>query len=238
MTKVKSYIFLFLLLIPIIIIFSLTSEQVRLFSWEKLQSIYRMLTVLKSEHPYLAPATFMSIYILYALLSLPAIFLFALIAGCLFPQPFSTFYVISAATIGAFLLFTLAKTTMNSFFYSKTNHFFDRMEDGFRKNAASYLLFLRLIPLSPFWLVNLSGAFFKVPLWTFVWTTFVGMLPSVIIYTQAGKELGRLLDSQDPLNPAQFLSSSLIIALVSISLLSLIPIYWKRRMENSSSKDS
>jgi len=68
------------------------------------------------------------------------------------------------------------------------------MDHGFQNNAASYLLFLRFVPLFPFWLVNLAPAFFKVQLSTYIWTTFVGIIPGSFVYTQAGSGLGVIFD--------------------------------------------
>lgn len=183
-------------------------------------------------HPALTLLLFMSVYILYALLSLPGIFVFSLLAGCLFSQPFSTLYVTFAATVGASLLFLAARTAFGQFFFHRAGRFLDKMEQGFRENAASYLLFLRLIPLFPFGIVNIAGAFFNVPFRTFAWTTFLGMIPSVFIYTQAGRGLALLLHSSDPLNPAHLFNPFLIGALVGLALLALLPIFFRKLNRN------
>lgn len=225
--KKKFKVFLLFLLIPIIAISGFIFAYFSPLSWGHLQHFYARLIELERDHPILTPFVFMSAYILYTLLSLPGIFLFSLVAGCLFIQPFSTLYVTCAATIGASLLFLLARTAFGSFFYSRNNYLLGQMEQGFRKNAVSYLLFLRLIPMSPFWMINISGAFFKVPFWTFVWTTFFGMIPSVIIYTQAGKELALFLDSAAPLSPAHLFNPYLVTTLIGMALLTLVPIFFK-----------
>lgn len=223
----KLWIILFLF---ILILFSHGAilKYVYPLPWEHLRSGYAQLIEFEREHPILVPLVFMSIYILYALLSLPGIFIFSLVAGGLFVQPLSTIYVTCSATIGASLLFLLARTAFGELFYGKTNRFLSGMEKGFRKNAVSYLLFLRLIPLSPFWIVNISGAFFKVPFWTFIWTTFFGMIPSVIIYTQAGKELSHLLYHSRSLNPTDLFNPYLLAALIAVATLALFPIFLRK----------
>lgn len=179
-------------------------------------------------YPIQALVLFMGVYILYALLSLPGIFVLSLLSGYLFSQPYSTLSVTIAATIGASLLFLAARTAFGQVFYRKAGQrMLAKMEKGFKKNAASYLLFLRLIPFFPFWVVNIAGAFFAVPFWTFFWTTFLGMIPSVFIFTEAGKRLAILLYSPNPLNLSNLFNSYLITALLGLALLSLVPILFK-----------
>jgi len=193
-------------------------------SWENLRAYHLQLKQFGELHPIGAPLLFITIYILYALLSLPGIFILSLLAGFLFAQPFSALYVILSATIGSSLLFLAARTAFGGMFYQQAGPFLTRMETGFRENAISYLLFLRLIPLFPFWIVNLAGAFFGVPFRVFVWTTCVGMIPSVIIYTQAGRGFSFLLENPNPLNPFNLFNPHLITALVVLAFLSLVPV--------------
>ena len=198
-------------------------------SWTNLKSFQLNLRNFADIHPAMTPFLFMCVYILYALLSLPGIFVLSLLAGSLFNQPLSTLYVTIAATTGASLLFLAARTAFGQLFYQKAEkRMLNKIKHGFQSNAASYLLFLRLIPLFPFWIVNIAGAFFKVKFNTFVWTTFFGMIPSVFIYTQAGKGLTVLLHSANPLNPINLFNSYLVAALLGLAFLSLLPLLFKQ----------
>lgn len=193
-------------------------------TWQKLKIWNTNLKQFSDNHVILTPFLFICAYVSYSLLSIPGIFLLSLIAGSLFPQPLSTLYATLAATIGAALLFLAASTAFGQFIFSKYKKgIFDKMEKGFRQDAANYLLFLRLIPLFPFCIVNIAGAFFKVPFLVFVWTTFVGMIPSIFVYTHAGKGLTLILQSSDPLNPSQFFNFSIVIALCGLALLFILP---------------
>lgn len=200
-------------------------------SWESFKEFHLQLKIFGESHPVATPLIFMSIYILYALLSLPGIFILSLIAGFIFAQPFSTLYAAVASTIGASLLFLVARSAFGSLFYKRPGHFLNRMEKGFHENAISYLLFLRLIPFSPFWMVNLASAFFRISFWVFIWTTFVGMIPSIFVYTQAGKGITLLLERPDPLTPLHLLNPPIVIALVGLALLSLLPILFNRKRD-------
>ena len=200
-------------------------------SWDNLKHFHLVLQSFSSEHHFLTPLLFLIVYILYAILSLPGIFALSLIAGYLFKQPFSTLYVTSAATVGASLLFLAARTAFGQLFYSKAGKFTMRMEKEFRENAANYLLFLRLIPLFPFWIVNVAGAYFNVPLTTFAWTTLIGMIPSVFVYTQAGRGLAILLESQQPMTAASLFNPQLSLALAGLAIFSLIPLILKKKFK-------
>ena len=180
-------------------------------------------------HPIATPLIFIITYVIYAVLMLPGIAFLSLFSGFLFPQPLSTLYVIIGALIGSSLLFLAARTAFNEILRRHTGPFLNKLEEGFRSNASNYLLFLRLIPLFPFKVVNLAGAFFDVPFFTFAWTTCIGMIPSVFIYTEAGKELSVHLDQANPLDPWNFFDYHLILILIALALLALLPIFIKSK---------
>jgi uncharacterized membrane protein YdjX (TVP38/TMEM64 family) len=103
-----------------------------------------------------------------------------------------------------------------------------KMEKGFQENPVSYLLFLRFIPLFPFWMVNLVPAFFGVHFWTYVWTTFLGILPGSFVFTQAGAGLGEIFESEDPFSFDAIFNLKIKIALVCLGLFALIPVILKK----------
>ncbi len=182
-----------------------------------------------TQHPLLTPLLFIIFYIFYAVFMLPGIFILSLFSGFLFHQPFSTLYVIFSSTIGAALLFLIATPAFNEINTLERYRFLSKFEKGFKKNAANYLLFLRLIPLFPYKVVNLTGAFFKVPLLVFIWTTAIGMIPSVYIYTQAGSSLSYFLEDSTPFDHLSLYNLGLIISLIALSVIPLIPIFFKKK---------
>jgi uncharacterized membrane protein YdjX (TVP38/TMEM64 family) len=200
-------------------------------TFQMMQSLQITILQFHQQHPLLTPILFMAAYIFYALLSLPGIFILSLMAGFLFEQPYSTIYVIVAATIGGSLLFLAARTAFGEILYRKAGESLTKMREGFLKNAMNYLLFLRLLPLFPFWLVNVAGAFFTVPFFTFVWTTFVGMIPSVFIYTQAGKGLSTLLSSGEAIHPTSLFNINLVVGLIGLAFLPLLPIFFRKNVQ-------
>jgi len=102
------------------------------------------------------------------------------------------------------------------------------MRNGFQKNAASYFLFFRLVPPFPFWLVNLAPAFLGVSMWTFVWTTFVGIIPGAFVFTQAGAGLGEILKQNQELSLSTLFNFQVKVALIALGFFALLPIFIKK----------
>jgi len=90
------------------------------------------------------------------------------------------------------------------------------------ENGINYLLFLRFVPIFPFWVINIVPAFLGVTLFSFTWTTFIGIIPGTLAYTYAGQQLGTLEKVSDILSPG------FISALVVIGIFSLIPVSIKK----------
>lgn len=196
-------------------------------AWGSVKQLPDTLRQFNQEHPILTPILYILSYILYVLLLLPGIILFAMLGGFLFPQPFSTIYVITGVTLGASCFFLVARMAFRVIISSSTSNSLNRFEEGFRKNAPNYMLFLRLLPFFPFRLANVAGAFFDIPLIVFGWTTFVGMLPSVVVYTQTGKGLSSFITQSGFRDPWKLLDSDLLIAFTIFALSALIPIFFK-----------
>lgn len=177
-------------------------------------------------HPILMPILFMILYVVVVALSLPGGAVLTLLGGFLFGLT-STVYVVVAATVGASTIFLAARTALGDILKKKAGPFLAKMEKGFQKNVVSYLLFLRFIPVFPFWLVNLAPAFFNVRLWTYFWTTFIGIIPGSYVYTQAGSGLGAIFDEGKPFSVDSVFNLQIKIALIALAVSSLIPVFAK-----------
>ncbi|MGB1088899.1 MAG: TVP38/TMEM64 family protein, partial [Alphaproteobacteria bacterium] len=101
-----------------------------------------------------------------------------------------------AATIGATAVFVIAQTSLGEALAKRAGPFLEKMRDGFNENAMSYLLFLRLVPIFPFWLVNLAPAFLGVPLGTYFIGTLVGIIPGTFAFSFVGGGLDSLIAAQ------------------------------------------
>lgn len=197
-------------------------------SFNALKANHKLLKVIIVQHPLFVPLLFILSYIIFTALSVPGGIFLSLLGGYLFPQPLSTIYVVFSATCGATLIFLTARTALGDSLRKKAGPFLRKMENGFQKNAASYLLFLRFVPLFPFWIVNLAPAFFGVSLRTFIWTTLVGITPGSVVFTLVGGGLEHIFASDQPFSIDAIFNIQLKTALFLLSLLALVPIIIKR----------
>ena len=198
------------------------------FTYEQIQKHHMTLTQYVSENFYLMSGLFILMYLVSTALSLPIGIYLSLLGGFLFPQPFSTIYVILGATVGASILFWAARTALGDSLRQKATPFLSKMEKGFNENAASYMLFLRLIPAFPFWLVNLAPAFLGVSYLTYLWTTAVGILPGVVVFTQFGAGLDAVFEGNQEFSLDNILNRDIKIALVALAIFVLIPVMVKK----------
>ncbi len=172
---------------------------------------------------------FMAVYIAAVAFSIPGAIWLTIAGGFIFGPIAGTLYIVVAATIGATLVFLLARYVLGDLLRAKAGNALKKMEDGFRKDALSYLLILRLVPLFPFFLVNLVPAFLGVPLRTYVFGTFFGIIPGTFVYATVGAGIGDALAAGAGVDPAAALQQPTVIgALAGLALLALIPVAYKR----------
>lgn len=196
------------------------------FDWLDFEVLKKHCHVLRAwslAHPFQAPLAFIAFYALVVTLSLPGAALLSILGGALFPQPLSTLYVVLGATVGATALFAAAKSAFGLFFRRRARGKMNRLKKGFKKAQASYLLFVRLVPLFPFWLVNLAAAFANIRLKRFIWTTAVGIIPGSFVFTQAGRGVASIFE-QTTLSIHNVLNFHVWIALCALGIFALLPV--------------
>jgi len=164
----------------------------------------------------------MVIYTASTALSLPIALLLSLATGFLFGRWVGTAVIVCSATLGATLAFLAARYLFAEAARRRMGHLAERLIEGFHQNDFYYLLSLRLIPLFPFWLVNLAPAFTPIKVRTYVAATALGILPASFIFANLGGSLGEI-ESAD-----QLLSARTIIALALLAALALLPVLIKR----------
>lgn len=171
-------------------------------------------------------------YSLSTAFSLPGGTVLSLLLGFLFGRWIGTALIVVSATLGAIAVFWLARYLFADWARErlKQSELSQKLLDGFQENAFNYLLFLRLVPLFPFWLVNLAPAITTVSMRTYTVTTFIGIIPGSFVFANLGQSLGRIerLD--------QLLSWQTFFALCLLGGLVLIPVLSKR-LEPKSSAD-
>jgi uncharacterized membrane protein YdjX (TVP38/TMEM64 family) len=167
-----------------------------------------------------APALLIAflVYAAATAFSLPVAIVLSLTIGFLLGRWVGTVIVVAAATVGAAVLFVAARYLFADAARKRLGAVGERLNAGFTKNAFSYLLFLRLVPLFPFFLVNLAPAFTTIPVSTFVVATAVGIIPGTFVFVNLGQALGSI-DSLKGL-----LSPELIGSLLLLAMLALVPV--------------
>lgn len=186
------------------------------------------LEALVEDRLLLALLAYALAYVVMTALSLPGATLMSLIGGFLFGPFLGTAVVVVAATIGAAVIFTAARTAFGDALRRRAGPFARKMEDGFRRNAFSYLLLLRLIPLFPFFIVNVAPALFNVSLRTYVLATLIGIIPGAFAFVSAGAGLGAVLDSGGELKLTGLLMQPAVLTpIIALSILAILPIALK-----------
>ncbi|MEM9627116.1 MAG: TVP38/TMEM64 family protein [Pseudomonadota bacterium] len=197
-------------------------------SFDALREHRETLLALVADNGALAPLGFIAIYAIATAISVPGGVVLTIAGGFLFGTWLGGLYVVIGATLGATLIFLIAKTSLGDALRSKAGPRLQRMEEGFKENALSYLLFLRLIPLFPFWLVNLVPAFLGVGLMTFVIGTFFGIIPGSLVFASVGNGLGAVFDEGGTPDLGIIFKPSVIGPIIALAILSLLPIAYKR----------
>lgn len=192
-------------------------------SLETLQHRRGELTAFVAAHRILAYAIFVAIYALATLFALPGVLWITIAGGFLFGLVGGSLATTVGATIGATGLFLAARYLFADFFRRRAGSFLQRVEAGFQRNAVSYLLSMRFIPIVPFFIANIAPAFLGVRTPLFVITTFVGILPGVIAYTWIGAGLGAAFDAGESPDLATF-ARQLLPAFAALGALSLAPV--------------
>lgn len=168
---------------------------------------------------------YMLAYVAVTALSVPGATLMSMTGGLLFGAWTGTAAVVVAATVGATLVFLAARTAFGDALRGRAGPFIQKFEEGFRRDGFSYLLLLRLVPLFPFFIVNLAPAFTRIPVSTFVAATFIGIIPGAFAYVGAGAGLGAVFESGGEVSLGGLLAKPEILTpIVALSALALLPI--------------
>jgi len=200
----------------------------RYLSFEQLQAHRHALLDWVARNGVVAALLYGAMYALMVAFSIPGGVLATITAGFLFGLALGTLTVVIGATLGAIVVFLAARTALRDFLRARAGPFIQRLEAGFKQDAFSYLLVLRLVPLFPFWLVNLVPAFFGVKLRTYALATFLGIIPGAFVFITVGNGLGAVLDQGGKPDLDIVFEPEIIGPIVLLALLSLLPVLYRR----------
>lgn len=225
----------------------------RFLSFQALSDNRDMLVSFVDRHYLTALLLYFLFYTVSVAASFPGGLLMTLCGGFLFGWIVAGSVTVVAATLGATALFMIASTSLGEPLRAKAGPRLAKLEKGFQENALNYLLFLRLVPAFPFWLVNIAPAFLGVPLSTYVIGTFVGIIPGTFVFAflgggldsiiieQQGKYAACLAEKADSAASADasvlcsmdfelssLMTGEIIASFVGLGVISLIPVIWKK----------
>ncbi len=196
-------------------------------NFETLRVQRETLNAFVATNQVLAFAAFIAIYVVVTALALPGAFWITILGGYLFGLVGGAVATTIGATLGATALFVIARYLLADTLRARAGPFLKRLEAGFKENAISYLLTLRLVPVVPFFIANVAPAFLGARLSSFVWTTAVGIIPGVIAYTWIGAGLGSAFDAGEAPDIAAF-ARELAPAFIALAALAIAPAIYSR----------
>ncbi len=222
------------LLLAALVAFFATNLHQRL-SLDEIALQYGALRAFVADNKIQAVLFTMLVYLTAVAASFPAAWLLTVAIGLVFGWALAAFIVVIGATLGASILFFAARSLLADFFRARAGERLNTMAEGFRKNAVSYMLFLRLAPIFPFLLVNVVPAILGVRFRTYFWTTAVGIIPGTIAYSFAGEGLRSIIGERaracavgippcgQPFSARDIITPEILIAFSLLALVSIIP---------------
>jgi uncharacterized membrane protein YdjX (TVP38/TMEM64 family) len=220
----------------------------KLLSFKTLGLNYAFLRSFISDNLALALLAYVALYIAVVALSLPGGLILTLAGGLLFGWKIGAPATVVGATIGATLLYLIVRTSLGEGLAAKAGPWVSKLQAGFQENALSYLLFLRLVPAFPFFIVNIVPALLAVPLSTYVLGTVIGIIPATTAFSVLGAGLGSAVEAQNvsylacrarssadavdscpyTIDTGSLITNELIAAFVLLGVVALIPVAYKK----------
>ena len=194
----------------------------RFLTLESLKANRQALLDYYAAHTLAMVAGFMAIYIIQTALSLPGAAILSLAAGAIFGSIMGTLYAVSAASIGATLAFLVTRYLLRDLVLARFGSKLEGMNRELELRGFNYLLFLRLVPLFPFFLINLAAGLTRLPLRTFVFGTLLGIIPGGFVFVNAGASLATITSLSGIASPRVLGSFALL------GLFALIPALYGR----------
>ena len=198
----------------------------RYFSFEMLSRHHAALASWVAAHGALSAFIFMLAYALVVAFSLPIAIIITPLGGFLFGIWMGAALSVIGATLGSVAVFMAARTALHDVFHARAGATLARFEEGFRRDSFSYLLFLRLVPVFPFWLVNMVPALLGMKLAAYTLATLIGIVPAAIVYAGVGAGFGLLFDRGEVPDLGVIFEWRVLLPLLGLAVLALVPVLY------------
>jgi uncharacterized membrane protein YdjX (TVP38/TMEM64 family) len=197
-------------------------------SLETLRQHQQTLQAFVADNLLFAALAYVAAYAAMTAFSMPGGLFMTIAGGFMFGPWLGTLSAVCGATVGAIAVFLAARYALADLLRAKAGGAIRRMEAGFREDALSYMFVLRLVPLFPFWLVNLVPAFLGVSLRIYALGTFVGIIPGAFVYASVGNGLGAVFARGGAVDTGIIFEPAVIGPILGLALLALIPVAYKK----------
>ncbi|WP_136798443.1 TVP38/TMEM64 family protein [Desulfosediminicola ganghwensis] len=181
-----------------------------LLTFERLKASQAEFAAMFSDEPVKVIVAYFAVYIPYVVLNLPGVIILGLAAGAMFGAGLGTLIVSFASTIGAALACIISRYLLRDWVQARFGSKLDSVHRGIAEEGHFYLFSLRLIPVIPFFVINMVMGVTHMPLRTFVWVSMLGMLPGTFVFVNAGSQLAKLDSGTGILSPGLLLSFALL----------------------------
>ena len=216
-------------LLPVLLIFGLgyTFGLQDELNWTTLARREAELRSLVAAHPFAMAAGGVAVYALAVAVSFPGAVVLSVTSGLMFGTVLGAAVTVTGATTGSVLIFLAARSALAPFLAARAGPFIERFRAGLDRDAFSYIVALRLIPVIPFWLVNLAPALLGVRLLPFAAATFLGIIPATTVFASLGAGIGTVLAAGGRPDLTIILTPPVLLPLLGLAALALLPIAWR-----------
>ena len=200
----------------------------RHLSLHELRARREALETVVHAHPVTSLALYFATYTTAVAVSLPAALILTLTGGLLFGAWIGGLAAALSCTLGAAVVFLICRTALGDTLRGRAGPTVMKIGGAVRRDAFSYILTLRLVPVMPFWLANLALGFIDIPLRTFVLASFLGILPVSLIYAGLGSGLDHMFRRHQHVDLNLMMHANILLPLIGLAVLSLAPVVWRQ----------
>jgi len=193
-----------------------------------LKQYHQQIILWTTQHYWLAVFYFCAVYIITIALSIPGATVLTLASGFIFGIVMGTILVVISATLGASVVFFATHTAFRETLMARAGPWLKRFAQELQTNAVSYLLFVRLIPIFPFWLINIVAGLLNVRFIVFFLTTLIGIMPASLIYVAIGSGLHEIFAVNKAVDFHIIFKANILLPLVGLAVLAVVPVFYQK----------
>lgn len=225
LTFLKKWFLVILVVIGLVAFFYFDLYQYLTFeTLKKYQHVARTWT---DTHYFAAVGLYILIFTALIASTIPCATFMGIVGGFLFGA-IAILYAVIGTTLGGFILYLAIRSSLGHILAARTTGWLKSMEKGFQENAFNYILMMRLVPIFPCWISNISAGVMNVPVKTFLAATVIGILPSTLVNVLLGRGIETIFAQNQTPSLNLILSPPILVPLIGLAIISMIPVFYKR----------